>query len=46
MEIRNSNPKLRSASGNGSGRGSQIDRASSKASIGDIVNSIMDEFDG
>lgn len=46
MEIRNSSPKLRSASGKGSGSGSQIDRASSRASIGDIVNNMVDEFDG
>lgn len=39
-------PRLRSASGNGIGNGSQIDSASNKARIGDIVNSVIDEFSG
>lgn len=45
-EIRNRSPKLRSASGKGRGSGSQVDRASNRARIGDAVNSMMDELSG
>lgn len=46
MAIRNKRPRLRSASGKGIGRGSQIDRASVRAMIGEIVNNMVDEFSG
>lgn len=46
MEIRNSSPRFRSASECGSGRGSQIDSASKKASIGAMVNSMEEELVG
>lgn len=45
-EIRNRRPRFRSASEKGIGNGSQIDKANNKARIGDIINSVVDEFNG
>lgn len=46
MEIKNSNPRFKSASECGSGRGSQIDNASRRASIGAMVNNMYEELVG
>ena len=46
MARRNSSPRLRSARGNGSGRGNQIVRARSSARIGVIMKRKGEEVDG
>lgn len=46
MVSRNSSPRFRSASGKGIGSGVQIEIASSRASIGVIMNRIGEDVDG
>lgn len=46
MASRNSMPKLRSARGNGRGRGVQMEIASRRASMGVVMNRMGEDVDG